>query len=83
MISDESRTVAEKAKRIYESRLRNLLEQSDFGKYVAIEPTSGDHFLADTFDDAVNSAIDRYPDRLTHTIRVGHRAAFHLGVLAY
>lgn len=82
MISDESRAVAEKANQIYQSRLRHVLEQNEFGRFVAIEPVSGDYFVGDTFDAAVNSALDRYPDRLTHTIRIGHLAAFHLGVLA-
>jgi hypothetical protein len=38
-------------------------------------------FLGKTFDDAVNKAIDAYPDRLTHTLRIGHSAALHLGAL--
>ena len=81
MISNESRAVAEEAKKLYESSLKDVLERDGFGKYVSIEPLSGDYFVGDTFDDAVNAAIDKYPTRLTHTIRVGHRAAFHLGVL--
>lgn len=81
MISKESRVVVEKAKEIYESQLQGDLEKSSFGKYVAIEPLSGDHFVGDTFDEAVNAAIDKHPTRLTHTIRVGYPAAFHLGVL--
>ncbi|MEZ6099464.1 MAG: hypothetical protein R3E01_10870 [Pirellulaceae bacterium] len=81
MISNESRAIAEEAKKLYESGLRDALERNSFGKYVSIEPQSGDHFVGETFDDAVNAAIDKYPSRLTHTIRVGHRAAFHLGVL--
>ena len=81
MVSNETKAIAKKAKDIYEDRLRESLEQSQLGKYVSIEPESGDYFLGDTFDEAVNAAIGRYPDRLTHTIRVGHSAAFHLGVL--
>ncbi|MGM0487487.1 MAG: hypothetical protein ACQESR_12100 [Planctomycetota bacterium] len=49
--------------------------------FVCIEPESGDYFLGRTFDDAVNQAIDAHPDRLTHTLRVGHAAALHLGVM--
>ncbi len=49
--------------------------------FVCIEPESGDYFLGKSFDDAVNQAIDAYPDRLTHTLRVGHAAALHLGVM--
>lgn len=81
MLSDESRQVAEKSKKLYAEQLRGKLETSDHGKFVCIEPQSGEYFVGDTFDDAVNKAIDVYPDRLTHTLRVGHPAALHLGVM--
>ena len=79
MISEESKAVTENARRIYESQLRGELEQKHSGKYVCIEPMSGSYFLGDTFDRAVNAAIDAFPGRLTHTLRVGHSAALHLG----
>ena len=81
MISEESKAVAEHARRIYESELREKLEQEHSGRFVCIEPVSGSYFLGDTFDQAVNAAIDAFPERLTHTLRVGHPAALHLGVL--
>lgn len=81
MLSDKAQLVAEKAKQFYEDRLRERLESSDHGRFVCIEPESGDFFLGDTFDEAVNQAIDAHPDCLTHTLRVGHEVAFHLGVL--
>ncbi|MBA3314535.1 MAG: hypothetical protein M3552_11560 [Planctomycetota bacterium] len=81
MISKESQAVSADAKRIYEQRLRIRLEDAQFGRYAAIEPISGDYFLGDTFDEAVNAALERHADRLTHTIRIGHPAALHLGVL--
>jgi hypothetical protein len=81
MTTPQTKAIIDAAKNIYDSRLRVQLEQSDSGRYLAIEPTSGEHFLADTFDNAVNAALERYPDRLTHTIRIGHAAAMHLGVL--
>ena len=80
MISVESKAVAAKAKQIYEQRLRVLLEAAEFGRYAAIEPISGEYFLGDTLDDAVHAALQKHPDRLTHTIRIGHPAALHLGV---
>ena len=79
MIAADARTVIDKAQRLYDSRLRQTLEASDRGRYVAIEPESGDYFLGDTFDEAVNAALDTHADRLTHTIRVGFPAALHLG----
>jgi hypothetical protein len=63
------------------SKLRDELERTAFGKYVSIEPESGDFFVGATFDDAVNLALDAYPDRMTYTLRIGHRAALHLGAL--
>ena len=82
MVSEESSMVARKAREIYESRLREEFQRKHQGKYLCIEPESGDYFLGDTFDQAVNAAIDAHPDRLTHTLRVGHPAALHLGGLA-
>lgn len=81
MISDESKATAEKARKIYESQLRQQLEREHPDRYVCIEPLSGNYFIGVTFDDAVNAAIDAFPDRLTHTLRIGHSAALHLGVL--
>ncbi|MCG8449288.1 MAG: hypothetical protein MI725_06885 [Pirellulales bacterium] len=79
MLSQESKLVADKARRLYDERHRKSLEENHQGKFVCIEPESEDFFLGETFDEAVNQAIDAYPNRLTHTLRIGHRVAFHLG----
>ncbi len=81
MISAESRAVTERARQLYQSRLREEMEQEHQGRYLCIEPESGRHFLGDTFDQAVNAAANEFPDRLTHTLRIGYSAALHLGVL--
>jgi len=81
MLSDKSKRVASIASKIYEEKYREILEKSSHGEFVCIEPKSGEYFLGATFDDAVNQAIDAYPNRLTHTLRVGHVAAIHLGVM--
>ena len=79
MLSDKAKQVAAKAREQYDRTLRESLEREHHGKYVCIEPESGNHFLGGTFDEAVNQAIDVYPDRLTHTLRIGFAAALHLG----
>ena len=81
MVSEESKAVAKKAREIYELRFRKEFERKYREKYICIEPESGSYFLGDTFDEAVHAAIDAYPDRLTHTLRIGHSAALHLGVM--
>lgn len=81
MLSDKSKEVADQARALYDNKYRALLEGTNHGSFVCIEPVSGDYFLGETFDEAVNQAIDVYPDRLTHTLRIGHVAALHLGVV--
>jgi len=80
MVSAETKSVIDRAKQIYASRLQSDLESQHMDRFVAIEPESGEYFLGETFDEAVKSARTKYPTRVSHTIRIGHRAAFHIGV---
>lgn len=79
MVSAETRSVAERARRIYDGRLRADLEAGQSGRFVAIEPDSGDYFLGDTLDAAADAAQAAHPDRRSHVLRVGHAAALHIG----
>lgn len=79
MVSADAKAVIERAKRVYADRLQAVLEPQHQNRFVAIEPESGEYFLGDTFDEAVKSAAARHPSRLSHTIRIGHPAAFHIG----
>lgn len=79
MISAETKAIIDRAKQIYADRLQAVLERQNRDRFVAIEPESGDYFLGDTFDEAVRSARAKHPSRLSHTIRIGHRAALHIG----
>jgi len=81
MRSRESKMIADKARGLYDEKYRHALEESNHGEFICVEPESGEYFLGATFDEAVNKSIDAYPDRLTHTLRIGHSAAFHLGVM--
>ena len=65
-----------------ETRLRSVLEPEQVGRFVCIEPESGDYFLGESLDESVNAALDVHPDRITHTLRIGHDASLHLGVLS-
>src|SRR5206468_7373575 len=79
MVSAETKSVIERAKRIYAEQLRAVLEPQHGNRFVAIEPESGEYFLGDTFDEAVKSVRAKHQSRLSHAIRIGHRAAFHVG----
>jgi hypothetical protein len=81
MVSDETRSVIDRAKRLYAGQLQTELESQHMGWFIAIEPVSGEYFLGATFDETVKSARTKYPSRLSHTLRIGQRAAFHMGGL--
>lgn len=72
-------SVAEQAKQVYESDLKAACEAEHLNRFIAIEPISRSHFIADQFVDAALAAKQAYPDRETFVIRIGHRTAFHLG----
>ncbi len=79
-MSQNPESVAREAKRIYEERLRASLEESHMNEFVAIEPLSGEYFLGRTLSEAIGASRTKYPDRLAHALRVGHKAAIHFGL---
>ncbi|XZE22264.1 hypothetical protein SH449x_002183 [Pirellulaceae bacterium SH449] len=81
MISEKTKNLADRAKAIFQSTLREKLESEHWGKFVAIEPDSKDYFVADSFGDAVRASRDCHPDRIAYVIRVGYQAAIHIGAL--
>jgi hypothetical protein len=69
-----------RAEEIYATRLRSILEPEHIDEFVAIEPESGDYFLGKTLSEAARAARESYPERWTHAMRVGRRAALHFGM---
>jgi hypothetical protein len=68
------------AESLYQRSLRTELEKTHPDEFVAIEPVSGEYFLGRTLSQAIGAARVAHPDRLSHAIRVGHKAALHFGV---
>ena len=69
MASDHTRSIAERARRIYDERLRADLESQH----------SGDSFRANSLDTAADAAPGAHLARQPLVLRVGHAAALHLG----
>jgi len=79
MVSQNSEAIAQGAELLYQQRLKDELERSHPDAFVTIEPLSGDYFLGPTLSESIDAARTAHPDRLVHTLRVGHKAAVHLG----
>lgn len=67
--------LVESGQRLYDGRRREQLEPEHLGRYVAIEPTSGRYFVADTGTEALLDARRALPETLFYLARVGHPAA--------
>ena len=76
---NKQHSAAVTARPIFES-LKSQLEGEHLNRFVAIEPISGEYFVADTISEAIGQSRERYPNRLVHTFRIGHAAAVHFGM---
>lgn len=79
MVRPATLEIAQRAQALYEQGLRRRLEQTDFNRYVAIEPDSGDFYLGDSLSEAIFAARKAHPESISFAIRIGHDSAVHLG----
>jgi len=79
MISAESAEVLQRSEEIYRNRLKEILEPTHRGEFVAIEPDSGDYYLGKKMIDVMLACQAAHPDRLSHIMRVGFPAAVEIG----
>ena len=75
--------LAEKSKLFYESKLKNLLEPAEKGKFVAIEPDTESYFVDKDGTKALLRARDVFPTKLFFLIRIGYKAAHSIGGYGY
>ncbi len=76
----DSREIARKAIALYEAKWRAELERDHWGEFAAIEPESETYFLGKSFSEAIRTARNAFPDRITYTKRIGHDVAVEIGV---
>ena len=70
---------ARRGNEIYESQVRQRVEEGNHGRLVAIDIETGAYELADTPIEAVDQLYEKHPDAQPWVIRIGHRAVFRFG----
>jgi len=70
---------ARRGNEIYETQVRQQVEDGNHGKIVAIDIETGAFEVADTPMVAVDRLYEREPDAQPWVIRIGHRAVFRFG----
>ena len=75
--------LAEKSKTFYERELKKLLEPSEKGKFVAIEPDTESYFVDKDGTKALLRAREAFPDKLFFLMRIGYEVANSIGGSGY
>jgi hypothetical protein len=71
--------LSEGGQRLYDERLRDLLEPEHNGQFVAIEPDTERYFLGATGLAALHAGRHELPDKLFYLLRIGSDAAYRVG----
>ena len=71
--------IVRQAKEFYERELRATLEATQPDAFVAIEPVSRTYYVGRTLSEAGMKARTAFPGRISFGVRVGHKAAIHIG----
>ena len=77
--STASHSVAEKARRVYEERLKVQLEAEHFGEVIAVEPESGGYVLGRDLQAVTEARRAKFGKKLVYTFRIGGGGAVKIG----
>jgi hypothetical protein len=69
----------DRANQVYSESLRKRLEPTLNGKIVAIHPSTGDHFVADSAVEACRIGRDKYPGAVFVCRRIGNGPLYRVG----
>ena len=61
---------------IYETRIRHLVEPHEHGKLLALDITTGDYVIARRLGQATDELLQRRPDAIIHSVRIGHPTVY-------
>jgi hypothetical protein len=70
---------ARRGDEIYETQVRQQVEEGNYGKIVAIDIETGAFEVADNTISATDQLYERYPDAQPWVLRVGHRSVYRFG----
>ena len=69
-MNETDRSVASTGKKIY-AELQATIETAYPAQYIAIEPHSGEYYIAQTLGNAITKGKAKYPNRQFYTTRIG------------
>ncbi|PJE69142.1 hypothetical protein COU96_01285 [Candidatus Shapirobacteria bacterium CG10_big_fil_rev_8_21_14_0_10_38_14] len=74
--SASAEEIIQKGQKFYEEKLKNKLEKKFAGKFVAIEINSGEYFIGNTLEKALEKARRKFPYEVFHSVKIGSPGVF-------
>ena len=75
--------VASRGQAIYDEKIRKWAEPKEKGKFAVIDVYGGDYEIDASHSAAVSRLVERYPEVITYTVRIGYPTAFKMGLRSY
>ena len=64
--------------KIYNTKIKHLVEPQEKGKFLVIDVTTGDYIIGPDLGYATQELLDNRPDAAIYTIRVGYPTVFRI-----
>lgn len=77
--TEPSDSLSGNGQRLFDERLRSILEPDYTGEFVAIDPDTERYFLGSTGLVALHAGREALPGKLFYLLRVGSDAAYRVG----
>lgn len=71
--------IADKGEALYKQRFQAEYEERHLGKYLAIDITSEEAFVADSPEQAIEAAQRKNPNGFFHLVKVGSPGVYRVG----
>jgi hypothetical protein len=68
--------IAEKGEKIYQEKLKDVLEKDHKEEFVAIEVETEKYFLGKSPEEALENAKKEFTNRIFHLIRIGYAGVY-------
>ena len=69
-----TKRVSKKGEEVYQ-KIKDELEKEHKGKFIIIEPESGEYFIGDDKLNLVKMACKKFPDKIFKMRKIGYRAS--------
>jgi hypothetical protein len=74
-----STEIAERGQALYDRTIRDRLDVSTRGKFLALDIDTGDYEIDADERSALKRALAKHPDAALYLLRIGHPTAYRLG----